>query len=503
VRRLFDRIQGGRKSAAAQTSHAADGSAILPTMDAAARGRLPLARLLRWGLWAAGGLVVFVLATMILLPTEILAWRIGYEARKRGYDIEVGDVSVRPWGTIVLEDVRWTFRPSRPGQVPDTLRIESAVLDVSVLRALVGTVDLTYEMDLGGGRVFAHWNDGGDAAQFELSMEDVPLGALPKAHQLLNAPLGGTVRVKVDLTMPDHKFGKTQGVLEFACEACSIGDGETLLFVPGAKGMLEKGVTIPEIDLGTLDGRFVFEKGVGKTDGPIVAKSEDVELTIDGTVRLADPFRKSRIDTIVKLRVAEGLQQRDERVRLLVQTMPKTQRLKPPESGFGFKLYGPVTRPRLRGIYAKTREERLRERRERARRRAEKRAAKKKRRRKKKKKAPEPSAKQNDAEDETAEKAKEKPNLEIQPIDPAVAPTVGKAVRLGGDGTDSEHGEAAADSEGSAPPGASGNPSDGAGGSGDEAAGGEASGGQAGSGGAQQADGETGEQGTEETTVIQ
>ncbi|RMG97999.1 MAG: type II secretion system protein GspN [Deltaproteobacteria bacterium] len=452
MRSVFRRVLGRRHGQAPGpgTSDGADASAILPTAVLERRWRRWLRGVARWLPRIAGGVVVFVLASWILLPTEIIAWRLGHEARKRGYDIEIEDVSIRPWGAIVLENVSWTFKPSRPGQIPDTLRIETAELDISVLRALVGTTDVTFEMDLGGGRAWVHWNDGGDEARFEAELADVPLGALPKAHQLLNAPLGGTVGLEVDLRVPEKKFARTKGTVTLACRGCSIGDGETLLYVPGAKGMLAKGVTIPEIDLGTLEGSFVFDKGVGRTEGPIVAKSDDVELTLDGIVTLRDPFSKSRLEMILKMQISEALQQRDERVRLLVQTMPETQRLKPPESGFGFKLYGRITRPRLRGIYSKTREERLRERRERARRRAEKRAARKRKAKAKKKRKPDTDREKeatNEEEREGREPAAAR--LDIRPLEPESTGAVGKPVQL--DPASGAEGAEAGGSGGNAP----------------------------------------------------
>ncbi len=390
-------VSGSAMSSASQTGAALQsdpGDGLLP---AASRLGALWSWLRRYGLWGLAGFATFIVLLVMMLPTRAIAWRIGYEAKRAGYDIEVGDVSVSLLGGLTLEEVRWTFQPSRPGQVPSTLEIEEVGVDVAVLKLMFGVVDLDLEAQIDDGKITGNWYKGKDEIQVRLEVTDLPLYAVPKARQALNAPLQGTVALKVELTVPEKKFAQTQGVIEVACAACRVGDGETLLFVPGARGLLAKGVTVPEIDLGTLSGRIVFEDGKGATDGPIEAESDDVKVTIEGTVDLKDPFRKSRMSLVMKLDVAQEFQQREDSIRLLVQTAPKSQRLDAPESGLGFKLTGPVSHPRLRGIKSKSKEERLRERREKARKRAEKRAKRKRKKRKKKK-----PKKKADVEDKTA-----------------------------------------------------------------------------------------------------
>jgi hypothetical protein len=153
--------------------------------------------------------------------------------------------------------------------------------------------------------------------------------------------------------MPENKFAKAEGSIEITCAACKIGDGESKLFIPGSKG-LKDGTVIPEIDLGTFIGKMVVEKGTAKTEAPMETKSDDVEVSVEGSIKLKDPFPKSRLDMTVKINLTEALQARSEKLRLVFQSADAKSRLDPPEKGLGYVLSGPVNNPKFRGIKAKS-----------------------------------------------------------------------------------------------------------------------------------------------------
>ena len=194
---------------------------------------------------------------------------------------------------------------------------------------------------------------------------------------------------------------------------------------------MQKGITIPEIDLGSLKGRVDVTKGKGVIDGAIETKSDDIVMSLGGSFELKDPFRRSRFDLVLKMVVSDALQERSEPIRLMVQTAHKNSKLDPPEQGLGFRLTGPVSRPRFTGIKTKTREERLRERRDSARKRAERRRKRKQDREKKKKEAEEKKKKKQEAEAESeaeTDEAEQEPAdaklgepVRIEPVQPEAA----------------------------------------------------------------------------------
>jgi type II secretion system protein N len=317
------------------------------------RLRATIRRLRGIGGWIALGFGFFVLFAWLSLPTRAIAWRISHEAKKAGFVIDVEDVSVTIFGDVVLENVTWTFEPSRPDQVPKKFLVDEVQIDVSFFALLVGNVDVEVEARREEGRIWAEYERSSDESSFKLEVEDLPLYDVPKASQALNVPLTGLFALKIDLTMPENKFAKANGTIEITCALCTMGDGDSKLYIPGSKG-LKDGVTIPTIDLGTFTGKMVVEKGSGKTEGSMETKSDDIELSVSGGIKLKDPFPKSRLDMTVKFNVTDAMQAKSEKLRLVIQGSDPKSKLDPPEKGLGYILTGALERPSFRGIKTKT-----------------------------------------------------------------------------------------------------------------------------------------------------
>jgi type II secretion system protein N len=315
-------------------------------------GRGLLRRLRGYALWGSVSFAFFLVFAWLCLPTRAIAWRIGHEARKAGYIIDVKDVSVNLLGDITLEQVTWTFAPSRPDTPPSKFMLYDVVIDVSWLSLLIGNIDVDVEAHPADGRIFAHYERDSTDSAVKIEIEELPLYDVPKARQALNAPLQGLFALKVDLEVPGNKFAKASGSIEITCAGCSIGDGETKLYIPGSKG-LKDGTVIPQIDLGTFVGKMTVEKGVAKTDGLMETKSDDVEVSVEGGIDFNDPFSKSRFDMVVKVNLTQALQQRSEKLRLVFQGADIKSRLDPPEQGLGYLLTGFVANPKFRGIKSK------------------------------------------------------------------------------------------------------------------------------------------------------
>lgn len=402
--------------------------------------------------WGALGVFFFVTFAWLSLPTRAIAWRIEHEAKKAGIVLEIEDVAIRPWGTVILENVAWTYTPSRPGQIPGKFFVEEVDVGISLLSLIAGNISVDVDVELDEGSIHAEYEKGGDDSRYSFEIEDVPLYGLPKAQQSLNAPLVGIFALKGEIDLPEHKFEKSTGYLEITCAACRVGDGETKLFVPGSKGALANGVTIPEIDMGTLTGRMTIEDGVAKTDGPIETDSEDVWIHIEGELELNDPFAKSRFDMLLKFNLSETLQDRSEPMKLMIQTASDQSKLDAPESGLGFNLRGPVSAPRFYGHKTKSRRERRAEKRESYQKRAEERRKRSSARKSSTKKEDPKDAKDTrDTKDPKAPDPKDSPagedppdsGLNVEPIKPALPPP---AVDEGDDG-----GEAPGDDGGEEP----------------------------------------------------
>jgi type II secretion system protein N len=342
-------------------------------------------RLRRYALYGSGFLFVFLVFAWANLPTKALAWRISHEARNQGIMLTVDDLSVSPFGSVTLEHIQWSFKPGHPDQVPVPFVMEELDVDVSLLSLLIGNLDVDIEGTMDEGTLTGNFTRGGDEGKVSLVIEDLPLYSVPKLQQAVNAPVRGLFGLQIDLTLPENKFEKAHGVMQLTCAGCSVGDGETKLYVPGARGMLTEGVTVPEINLGSIVGQLNVEGGEASME-EFEAQGDDITLRMGGKIKLDDPFQKSRLDLVLKLFVSERLMEANDQVRLMIATSSKTAQMVAPDEGWlGFKLEGTVGRPKFSGIKAKSREDRVREARakqaerseERRRKKAERDAAKK------------------------------------------------------------------------------------------------------------------------------
>ena len=392
-------------------------------------------------------LAAFFIFVWVFLPTEAIAWRISQEAKKRDFIVNIGDVSVSPFGRVSLHEVTWIYAPSRPGQIPDTFNLDRLDVNVSVWRFLFGTLSVTVDGYVTDSDAIVHaeyWR-GEDESSIKINIEDLPLAFVPKLKQAVNTPVTGLFALKVDLEIPDNKLVKSMGTIEISCSSCTVSDGETPMYFPGLeKGAMAKGFTMPPINLGSLGGVLVVADGKAKTEG-IETASNDIELKITGEMSLKDPFPRSRFNFGMKLLVTEALQERSEQMRLMVGTASSKTKLAPPDEGWlGYKLLGTVARPSVKGWNEKSRTEWRQEKRERQRQRDAERRRKKaerdkaKKEREKKKKAA-AKAKESEAKDDTKDADADKKAATGASPDgetPSPLPTVAAAAAMNQDSTD-------------------------------------------------------------------
>jgi type II secretion system protein N len=245
--------------------------------------------------------------------------------------------------------------------------IEELDISFSVLKYLLfDTIDVEFEGSMDEGSIAGAYYKSGDESRISFKIADLPLYGVPKLQDAVNAPVRGVFALDVDMTAPSNEWAKATGRLEVHCYSCMIGDGETKLFVPGTKkdSMLAKGVTIPEIDLGTLDGvlEIVDGKAVAEEFG---TQSNDIIFKISGDIEFKDPIANSRLNLLIKVFIDPSLRSRSDNIDLLVVTASPKVKMDPPDDGWmGVVLEGNFKHRRFRGIKSKSRDEQLREKRD-------------------------------------------------------------------------------------------------------------------------------------------
>jgi type II secretion system protein N len=230
-----------------------------------------------------------------------------------GFTLEIGELSPS-WVTgVTLEDVNLTRAATEPDAKPVTLHLDSLTLRVAPFSLLSGAENisgsLAATLDEGELQASLSQSDGVRHVEAELDaldMHGLGLGAW------WGIPLKGDATGTIDLTL-DPEPSKTAGNVELKIDGLRIADGKTKVKPPG----MMAGLTLNEINAGTLDTKITVEGGTATlerltTDGP------DLKAKGNGTVTLAQPIGRSRIDILLDFSLTDAWKTKDAKNGALV-----------------------------------------------------------------------------------------------------------------------------------------------------------------------------------------
>jgi type II secretion system protein N len=242
----------------------------------------------------------FGLFLYLTFPFGVVVQRLEIEARKSGVELSVK--SLGPLGLLGMRARGVSLRASSEGGAPgpelrlERLDVRPAPLDLAMRRIVVafaagamggelqGRAQVSTDPKLPGISALAF-----DLAGLEL--KELPAGLLPGTELL------GRLGLKLDLTSVNQ--------LEAANGTVSL-TGSQLALVKGQLKLGEGmgGIPLPKLLLGEVSGAITIDKGVAKVDR-LTAKGGDVELDVDGTIRLRPLLSLSIAELHVKVRPQE------------------------------------------------------------------------------------------------------------------------------------------------------------------------------------------------------
>jgi type II secretion system protein N len=129
-------------------------------------------------------------------------------------------------------------------------------------------------------------------------------------------PLTGDIDFKATLTSPKNELKTATGTVMVMCGHCALGDGATKLAPKGGRSVWGGEIDFGKLDLGKIDGTATFKDGKGDVDLRVVSSS--VEVTLKGTVVLANDFMKSKVDLQLAYRASDELRTADPKMYTLV-----------------------------------------------------------------------------------------------------------------------------------------------------------------------------------------
>lgn len=239
----------------------------------------------------------------------------------------------------------------KPGQpVPDakpkTTRIDSAHVSVSLLRAVFGTTAISFGADAFGGELSGKVTSSSSEQNYDLDLEKLDVGQVPFLDELVGLPMKGMLAGQTDLTLPDKNWAKSEGKVEFTITGLRVGDG---------KAKVLNAIALPEINVGSVDFSAAVTAGRLKVD-KLAAKGNDLDLGVDGGIRLRDPLGTSLLDLTLKFKFSDKYRNKNDTTRALLgapgstspglfELTPQVQRSKRPDGYYGWRIGGTLDHP--------------------------------------------------------------------------------------------------------------------------------------------------------------
>jgi type II secretion system protein N len=289
------------------------------------------------------GLFAFVFALAQTFPYDRLKDRLIDELSDK-YDVSIDDIHAG-WlpGTVIIEGFSLKTRPTKEDEKPTAVFIDEVEIDIGILALITRRYVVDVTASVTGGEIEVAVEMSKSELDVEIRTSSLPLQNVPGLAGVVGLPMGGPLDAKVDLEVPIKKKGKrsefkwteAEGSVSIQCTGCTAGDGQAKLKMKpraGASRRLRQralfaaeGITVPRLSLGNAVVEIEIAGGIGKINA-FSAKSKDGELSLDGEVRFAEPFKRSTLPGCMRFKLSDALKQREPNFGNIEFTLPPRAR---------------------------------------------------------------------------------------------------------------------------------------------------------------------------------
>ena len=272
---------------------------------------IPIRKILRWAGYPAFFLLCFVFFLYKTFPYDRLADRLVQEARARGYELEIIDLTHSGLTGLTFESLRLALPPEGDGPSLDVI-VDELTVSTSLFSLISNTKSYSFDAELAGGEAEGDFTVGEDVMEVEAEIEDVDLQSIPALRKFTKVPLEGTLTGEVELSMPSE-VAESNGNVDLTIEALHVGDGKSAVDIPGWGGL-----TLDRADVGNLELSAKIEEGVANIER---AKSHGKDLKLDalGRVRLLRPLKRSELNVMVRVKIEDSYQERSPKVATMME----------------------------------------------------------------------------------------------------------------------------------------------------------------------------------------
>jgi type II secretion system protein N len=288
----------------------------------------------------------------ITFPYDKLKERViaSFNAQQRSnngqQELQIDEMSGYWLSGVRLKGVRLLTAPSEPGKPLGKIQIEEATARYSILSAVFGGSDVSFDVFAFGGEMSGSYQVHGTDKAIDIAFDTIDLGQLEPVVQLLGVPLQGKLAGTLKLTMPEGKASKATGALSLEAKDVAVGDG---------KAKIKGALALPKLEVGTLTMAAEAKDGTLRIT-KLVAGGKDVEVQGDGRVTLRDTTTDSLCDAQVRFKVNDAYRNKSDITKSLFGSPgsnapalfeladPKVKQSKRADGFYAWTLRGPLSR---------------------------------------------------------------------------------------------------------------------------------------------------------------
>jgi type II secretion system protein N len=315
--------------------------------DLAATRQFVRANLLTGLLYAGFFVAAFILCAYLTFPydrlRDFLVAKIEDAGKGRAdtMHLRVGELEPSFMTGVVLRDVELSRQTEADG-APSVLHFDEVRARVSAWSLITGSPKVSLNALVGEGELSATYEQETEGQHVEAELDALDVGKLGLGT-FLGVPLKGRASGTVDMALTEDPM-KSTGTLDLTIAGLRIGDGKAKLSLPG----MGSGMTLEEIDAGALALAIKTQNGAAEltrfqTDG------KDLKINGEGSVRLANPLRRSRPDIVLGLKLSDAYKNKSDRNKALFEILsmqPDWQRATGSDGALSLHVGGTLQTPR-------------------------------------------------------------------------------------------------------------------------------------------------------------
>jgi type II secretion system protein N len=301
------------------------------------RDRLPrpsIQSLLKWLGYPLFFLFCFVLFSYWTFPWDRARNKLVEEAGKRGYALEIVDMSPSGLSGVTLSGVRLVL-PLQPGETgpAQELLVEELSVRAGLFAFMRGSKAFSFDAELAGGAFEGALDLGKEEElDFEAEFENLNLTQLAALRKYTFVPMRGIATGDVEIHMPSE-VDESSGHFDVTISDFTVGDGNAKVDIPGWGGL-----TLDEASAGDFNFKAEIQEGTMDIQRA-EAHGSDLQLDAVGSVRLARPVKRSQLDVMFRIKIEDAYKEKSPKVATALGMVEQQRQFKAAQTSDGALQY--------------------------------------------------------------------------------------------------------------------------------------------------------------------